>query len=96
MTPSPQVFLRAIFEERQARNPRYSMRAFARDITISQTMLVQVLAGKRCLSAEMALQIARRLQLPGAEANVLLDAVVFDALKSPESRALFQAMREKA
>lgn len=80
-------------ELRQARNPRYSMRALARDLGISQTMLVQVMSGKRGLSAEMAIKIAGRLQLSEAESLALLDAVIYESLKSPESRAFYEAIR---
>jgi len=95
MEQSPPQILRRIYEARQSRNPRYSMRALARDLAISQTMLVQVMSGKRGLSAEMAIKIANRLQLPETEAIALLDAVVFETLKTPESRAFFQAIRRQ-
>jgi uncharacterized protein (TIGR02147 family) len=46
---------------RCAANPRYSLRAFARDLGSTPSMLSQVLAGKRGLSLESAVQAAERL-----------------------------------
>ena len=50
--------LKEILIERKAKNSRYSARAFARDLGISQAFLSQVLSGKRNLSLELKLRIA--------------------------------------
>jgi uncharacterized protein (TIGR02147 family) len=57
------AFLTGQLEQRLQRNPRYSLRAFARDLGLSPAMLSQVLAGTKGLSATAASRIARSLGL---------------------------------
>jgi uncharacterized protein (TIGR02147 family) len=52
------------FEDRQSRNSRYSLRAFARDLGIDSSSLSQVLSGKRKLTPTAAAQVADKLKLP--------------------------------
>lgn len=47
------------FERRRIRNPRYSMRAFAKAIGISQSQLSLILSGKRRISVRQAMKIAK-------------------------------------
>ncbi len=49
------------YSARKARNPRYSIRAFARLLGVSKTSLAAVLAGKRHLSERAALRVAEKL-----------------------------------
>lgn len=63
-TKSPLQFLRGIFLEKKARNTAYSMRAFARDLGMSQALLSLIFSGKRPLSIKQASQIAILLQFP--------------------------------
>lgn len=58
---------------RQQRNPRYSLRAFARDLWTDHATLSQILRGRRRLSARMAMAFGRRL---GIEDSVLTDVGV--------------------
>lgn len=51
------------FAERRAVNPRYSLRAFAKDLKISPSRLSDVLASKGHLSVDMGRQIAKGLKL---------------------------------
>jgi hypothetical protein len=46
--------LQAEFARRKQRNPRYSLRAFARDLATSHASLSQVLHGRRQVSSRMA------------------------------------------
>lgn len=59
----PRALLRAALAERCARNPNYSLRAFARSSGISHTVLSLVLSGKRRLSRKGALKLADYLDL---------------------------------
>ncbi len=58
---SPRSFLRLEFERRLKRNPRYSLRAFARQIGLQPARLSYVLSGKHGLSRDAAALIASRL-----------------------------------
>ena len=44
--------LRESFEEKKYRNSKYSLRSFARDLSVSPAALSQVLSGKRDFSSE--------------------------------------------
>jgi uncharacterized protein (TIGR02147 family) len=59
--PDPAAFLRVELATRRARNARYSLRAFARDVGVDHGFLSRVLAGKRPLTVEIAQQAAERL-----------------------------------
>ncbi len=59
----PQQILRAALAERCAKNPQYSIRAFARASGISHTVLSLVLSGKRRLSKQAVAKLADYLGL---------------------------------
>lgn len=67
-----QQLLQHRFAEARAKNPSFSLRAFARKIGLSHAMTSRVLAGKRAVSAEVAKKIADSLMLDPQEANELL------------------------
>jgi transcriptional regulator with XRE-family HTH domain len=66
---------------RQSRNPRYSLRAFARDLDVHHSTLSRVMRGRQQVSQRTLVTIAARLRIPDldilasasaeAEANVL-------------------------
>ena len=62
-------YLKSIFADRAAKNPSYSLRAYAKQIGIDQSLLVKVLAGKKNLSFESAMDVAQKLQLKKTEAE---------------------------
>ncbi len=53
--------LRQELARRQRRNPRYSLRAFAKLLTVDPAVLSRVIAGKRPLSLKTAERVAERL-----------------------------------
>ena len=55
------------FEQRQRRNPRYSLRAFARDLGTDHATLSQLLRGRRVLSPRLVQQFGRKLHLSAAD-----------------------------
>ena len=63
--------LRAELERRQAANARYSLRAFARDLGISHTLLSLIASGKRALSEELARKIIATSKLPKNERDIM-------------------------
>jgi uncharacterized protein (TIGR02147 family) len=58
-------YLKAVFKGRSQTNPRYSLRAFARDLGISAGRLSLVLNNKQGLSVGRAKDIAEKLSLSG-------------------------------
>lgn len=62
----PGSILRKAFEEKLARNPHYSLRAFARDLGVSHALLSLVLRGKKVPSWRTSLRMAGRLSPPWA------------------------------
>lgn len=56
-------FLEGIFQDRKIKNPRYSKRAFARDMKISPGRLSEILSGKRNLTLKVAQSICGSLKL---------------------------------
>jgi transcriptional regulator with XRE-family HTH domain len=68
----PRELLRAELAERCRRNPRYSLRAFARASGVSHTVLSLVLAGKRPLSRKAAERLADYLNLDPDRRRALL------------------------
>lgn len=70
---SPHVqLLTGEFELRRVRNASYSLRAFARDLQISPSLLSDVLAGKKGISSLRASKIAKCLNLNESDRNVFL------------------------
>jgi hypothetical protein len=55
--------LREELERRQAANPRYSLRSFARDLSVDHSTLSQILRGKRRLTRRTVRAFGRRLRL---------------------------------
>jgi hypothetical protein len=55
--------LKLEFRRRSQRNPRYSLRAFARDLGSDHATLSQILRGRRSLSPRMVRQLGARLRL---------------------------------
>lgn len=78
------------FASRKGRNPRYSLRAFARDVGISPTSLSQVLSEKRKLSKKNILRIAERLALSPQEVANLLSHITRNEPNNVEQSAFLQ------
>jgi uncharacterized protein (TIGR02147 family) len=56
----------------QARNPNYSMRAYARKVGVSQAAISQILAGKRPLTKKSALTILKSLDKDPSEISEII------------------------
>jgi len=73
--PAPSTFaavLRAELTRRCAKNPSYSLRAFARSLDIDHATLSQLIRGRRALTRETILQLGERLGLPGASVEAFV------------------------
>lgn len=68
----PTELLKKTLAERCAKNPQYSVRAFARATGISHTVLSLVLSGKRTLSKKATLKLADHLELDPKQRQSLL------------------------
>ena len=68
-------YLITIFNERKEKNPRYSLRAFARSLGVSSGQLSEILSGKRPLSHKLARRISIALTLTDDESQKLLQLV---------------------
>jgi uncharacterized protein (TIGR02147 family) len=67
--------LRAVLATRMRRNPRYSLRAFARDLQVAPSTLSEVLAGKQTLSLAKGAALVQALHLSSDEREHFLDLV---------------------
>lgn len=85
-------YLIFIFNERKEKNPRYSLRAFARSLGVSSGQLSEILSGKRPLSHKLARRISIALALTEVEGQRLLQLVSqqsqFVDMGSPHTRQL--------
>lgn len=67
--------LKRELEKRCQAMPRYSLRAFARDLQLSPSRLSEVLAGKQGLSGESALRVAGAIGLSAQESELFCTLV---------------------
>ena len=77
--------IHAEFARRQAKNARYSMRSFAKQLSVDASALRQILAGKRTLSFNVAAKILTSLRLTEATRNALLLSLVDPSAFAPPS-----------
>lgn len=80
-------FLRSILTQRQARNSRYSMRAFAAQIGLTQAAVSQVLSGKRGLSVDTAIRIGKELGLSESENEYFRVLVQLEGTRNPDLKS---------
>jgi plasmid maintenance system antidote protein VapI len=52
------------FDRRRTANPRYSLRSFARDLSIDHSTLSQIVRGRRRLTHRTVVALGRKLRLP--------------------------------
>ncbi len=72
---TPRNWLEAEFRRRKERNPRFSMRTFARQIGISPGRLSEILSGKRELTLNVVKKICSNLTLSPSESKALMVSV---------------------
>ncbi|HCM41631.1 MAG: hypothetical protein A2070_00925 [Bdellovibrionales bacterium GWC1_52_8] len=91
------AFLKDELERRIASNPKYSLRAFSRDIRVSPQILSNVLNGKRGISIEVAAEIADRLGLTPDESSRFIDLVLYVHAKNAAAKKIIEfKIEEKA
>lgn len=67
--------LKGILEDRLAKNPAYSLRAFARDVDLSHTLLSLVMHDKKQLSVTSGLKICQSLGAESPWTGLLLSSI---------------------
>lgn len=72
------------FEIRRSINPQYSLRAYARDLTLSPSTLSEVLRGKHHLSTRSAEKVVEKLRLSDSRKLHFLETVALNEAKDPE------------
>jgi uncharacterized protein (TIGR02147 family) len=70
-------------QRRRSSNPRYSLRAFSKDLGLSPGFMSHVLAGNRQLSDENAYRIAKCLKLPSEKRQAFVAIAQSARSKSP-------------
>jgi uncharacterized protein (TIGR02147 family) len=80
------TYLGDVLTRRRTSNPRYSLRAFARDLDVSAPQLCDVLKGKKGLSVEAAERVAVRLRLEAASRERFRLLVEKTDARSPRAR----------
>ena len=83
--------LQVELERRRAANPRYSLRSFARDLSVDHSTLSQILRGRRRLTGRNVRAFGRRLRLDAARIAELCalenESAILAAFERPNFRA---------
>ena len=87
--------LKGEFERRKLLNPSYSLRAFARDLSMSPPRLSQILSGKHGLSVKAAGEISKKLKLDDESHQWFCDSVGALHARGGKERREFQAKIKK-
>jgi uncharacterized protein (TIGR02147 family) len=92
----PIAFLNSHFRERQKRNPKFSLRAWARQMGYQNpSLLFQVLKGERRLKMDLALKLAANLQLKGKALRYFELIVLARTCQTDTERRVFESMLAK-
>lgn len=82
--------LQSVLVARLAVNPRYSLRAFARDLKLSPSFLSQVLSGKRGLAPQSAERVFTKCGFLNSDSEVFLLQVREEQLRSAPKKQKLQ------
>ena len=92
---SPRDYLLRHLSERQRKNPRLSIRHYARLAGVHPSSLSRVLNGERLISTEMALKLGQVLKLSSDEMQDLLDLVSLERAVDSSQQSFFQKKIER-
>jgi uncharacterized protein (TIGR02147 family) len=76
------------YQKKRRHNPRYSARAFARDLNISPSSLSEIFSGKKGISSKLAKKICDILDFPPQTKEVFIISVQISQAKSSSRRQL--------
>jgi uncharacterized protein (TIGR02147 family) len=82
--------LRDELQDRTRKNPQYSLRAFARDLEISPQALSLAIHGKKNISTETTVKIAKKLNFTTEETSYFCDLVSFGQTKSESVKEMIR------
>lgn len=91
---SYRTYLKAALAERTAQNSKYSLRALARDLSVSPAVLSQVMSSKRNFSAHMALQVAQALKMDSTESEYFCLLAQYESEKHPTLKSALHSRLE--
>ena len=86
----PAEILQGVLREKQQKNPRYSMRAAARDVGVTSGFLSQILQSKKRLTFQRAIQFTQLLKIDDRTSELLLRAVALESTKDPACRTFLE------
>ena len=87
--------IKEVFEERQLRNQKYSLRAFSRDLEMSPAALSDLLRMKKGLSQQKALKISKKIGLQEREQEIFVLSAVSAHGRSQSRRTQAQNVLKK-
>ncbi len=88
------TILREVLEVRCQKNPRYSLRSFARDLGVAPARLSDVLRGRYGISREAALEIANQLGFSAPESELFCNLVESEHARAKSKRIGAKALVE--
>ncbi|MGZ3694236.1 MAG: TIGR02147 family protein [Bdellovibrionota bacterium] len=77
------IYLQQEFQKKAEKNPRYSLRAFARLLDVDHATLSSMLSGKRKITSRSARNLLQSLGVAPAEANALLVSELAESVSTP-------------
>lgn len=83
-------YLKAELESRIHTNTQYSLRAFARDLNVLPQVLSLVINGKKNISSEVSIEIAKKLKLSNEEVSYFHDLVELSQAKSENLKEIIK------
>jgi len=90
---NPREFLQATLHEKQKLNPRFSIRAWTRQLGLDHpSILARLIKGERTLKSPMAQKIADTLKLGGDARRYFELLVLFENAKTPLEKEVYQDM----
>jgi uncharacterized protein (TIGR02147 family) len=90
-------YLRACADSRIARNPAYSVRAFAFQLGVTPAFLSEILSGKKHLSSDKALRLAQKLSLDEPQTRYFCLLVQAEKAKTEELKQnIIRELRDMA
>ncbi len=72
------LYLQSELARRCSKNPNYSVRAFAKSLSIEHSSLAKILSGKRLLTAPMIQRLAKNLELSPSDVKKYTDTSIED------------------
>ena len=72
---TPADLLKEVYLSRKEKNPSYSLRAYARDLKVSQTLITLILQGKRSFTLKTAKKMSPHMMLSETEEATLIELI---------------------